>query len=397
MGLLVVLKRWPARPELWLRRQLEALRPWTTAVVAPGVDFKTRKGLRVVDLDRRLWTRSHSRVQGPLALSEQGALQHKRNRALRRLVSRRDVDAVIVHYLDWALKFEDVWSQVDRPLFVHCHGYDITWDLRYPHVKIGQPRHPEGYVEAVQRLARRAILIANSEHSAGRLRAIGVPEDRIRVKPMGVPVPDAPPSKDPRRTGLEYLFVGRLVDCKGPDLTVQAFSRACAKGLDAHLVVAGDGWLRIPCELARARSPASDRIRLVGSVHRRALADLWAAAHVFTAHSCRGVLTRQEESFGVSFVEAMAQALPVVTGRSGGLPDLITDGVDGVLFDPGDLDAHAETLLRLGRDPAERQRLGEAAWATARERYSLERERERFLEILGIDAVGPLAPPKCLG
>ncbi|MCH8923254.1 MAG: glycosyltransferase, partial [Planctomycetes bacterium] len=67
---------------------------------------------------------------------------------------------------------------------------------------------------------------------------------------------------------------------------------------------------------------------------------LRAEADIFTAHNCTGPITRQEEAFGVSIVEAMAAGLPVVSGRSGSLPEIVEDRVDGILVEPGDREAH---------------------------------------------------------
>jgi glycosyltransferase involved in cell wall biosynthesis len=75
----------------------------------------------------------------------------------------------------------------------------------------------------------------------------------------------------------------------------------------------------------------------------------------------------------VSAIEALAAGRPVVATRVGGVPDVVTDGVDGFLVEPGDTDAAAERLATLARDPALRARLGDAGSANARERYSVER------------------------
>jgi len=107
-------------------------------------------------------------------------------------------------------------------------------------------------------------------------------------------------------------------------------------------------------------------------------------ADIFTAHNCTGEVTNQEEAFGVSFAEASADGLPVVTGRSGGIPEIVEDGVTGILFEPGDVEAHAEALLMLASDPERRARMGEAAWRRARERFPLSNEGPGLRTILGL-------------
>jgi glycosyltransferase involved in cell wall biosynthesis len=79
------------------------------------------------------------------------------------------------------------------------------------------------------------------------------------------------------------------------------------------------------------------------------------------------------EGTPVSAIEALASGTPVVATRVGGVPDVVTDGVDGFLVEPGDTEAAAERLVELARDPELRARMGEAGRANARERYSVER------------------------
>ncbi len=78
----------------------------------------------------------------------------------------------------------------------------------------------------------------------------------------------------------------------------------------------------------------------------------------------------------------MASGIPVVTGRSGGIVDMITDQVNGFLFEPGNIDAHAEILIRLGENKALRERIGAMAQKTVQENFSIEKETETLLSIV---------------
>ena len=75
----------------------------------------------------------------------------------------------------------------------------------------------------------------------------------------------------------------------------------------------------------------------------------------------------------MSAIEALASGTPVVATRVGGVPDVVRDGVDGFLVEPGDTEAAAERLAALALDPELRERLGAAGRARARERYSVDR------------------------
>jgi glycosyltransferase involved in cell wall biosynthesis len=308
-------------------------------------------------------------------------------RKLEKALRVSGADVVLVHFLNEAVKLSEVWQSISLPVYIHCHGGDVTWDLRYtegPH--FGKRVHYAGYEDDVRKLPTNTRFIANSDTTRKRLEAIGISHDRIFLKHMSAPIPVECPEHNRRDHALKILFLGRLVDLKGPDLVIRAFEKASALGLDAQLTMAGDGPMRGACELLRARSALADRIIMLGAVDARQGALLMIEADIFTTHNCFGPLSRQEEAFGVAYVEAMAAGLPVLTGASGGLREIITDGQNGLLFEPGDLEAHTQGLLALARDPLLRERLGYNGWDTARKRFSLEREIADLRSILSGNA-----------
>jgi glycosyltransferase involved in cell wall biosynthesis len=93
------------------------------------------------------------------------------------------------------------------------------------------------------------------------------------------------------------------------------------------------------------------------------------------------VLPSYAEGLPMSLLEAMAAGCAVVATRVGGIPDLVTDGVDGLLVPPGDPDALAAALLRVLHDRAFAERLGNAARETIANRYAVERSLERLEHI----------------
>lgn len=324
------------------------------------------------------------RVLRRLGLIQHCAPKRTASENLLRETLSPDVTSVLVHYLTLATPYSEVWRRTPKPIFVHCHGYDITWDLRAEEDP-GRRRHPDDYLDQVKSLPNNVTFVVNSLDSLRRLCAIGIPENRILVKYLGVEVPEALPTRNQSTTGIRILFLGRLVDSKAPDLALQAFEVACSKGLDGEFTLAGDGPLRTTCELQRARSQWKDRIKILGAVDEETGHRLRMESDIFTAHSCTGLVTRQKEAFGVAFIEAMAAGLPVVTGRSGGLPEIIKSGIHGILFEPGDVEAHAQGLLSLTNNPELRERLGLAARQRVRESFTLEREIRQLREILKHD------------
>ena len=291
---------------------------------------------------------------------------------------RPEVEVVLCNYATTAARLLPAWERIDKPVYVHVHGHDVTWDARR-HDDPRRAHHPAEYLAQVRRLAERVRFIANSRHSAGLLAEIGAPADRIDVKYFGVP--EETVSRCGGGPDITILYLGRLIGCKGPEATIQAFDLACRRGLKGRLVIAGDGPLRGRCEAARLGSPFAERISLLGTVDAAAGRQLRAEADVFTAHSQRGE-NGQVEAFGVAFVEAMAAGLPVVAGRSGGLKETVMHNHTGLLFEPGDVEQHASYLLHLEQDEQHRLALGAGARDRARTCFSLAQEKARLREIL---------------
>lgn len=360
MSILWVMPNYAAPSEAWMDRLLEAVAPELKAIACNDAPESFWRGRVPV-----------VRLAAPPSLPERGlrklgwSFPSAGMRRLGRLLRDPALATVVVHYCDYAVQYMELLRACGKRIFVFCHGIDVTWDMR--RWDTAEAYHPAGYGDCVRELARLPHLrfVANSRNTCGRLSAIGVPEDRVTLRYFGSP--DAGVVSERSAEGpVRILYAGRLVDAKGPDLVIQAFERLCALGVDARLTMVGDGYLQPFCRLLRERSPFRERIQLVGAASAARVQEELRRADVFTMHSQRGPLTNQEEAFGVCFLEAMAAGLPVVTGRSGGVDEIVVDGETGILFASGDVAAHTAALQRLCSDGAERRRLGEAGLARAR-------------------------------
>ena len=142
--------------------------------------------------------------------------------------------------------------------------------------------------------------------------------------------------------------------------------RVLARALD-HLkdrpwraVLVGDGPAR--GEIETLMKPFGTKVRFVGAVERSALPALYAAADLY-------VWPAINEAFGIAFLEAQASGLPVVAGRTGGVPSVVAHGITGLLTPIGDAGAFAAAVARLLDDPRERLQFGHAAAARVAARH----------------------------
>ncbi|MEO1527117.1 MAG: glycosyltransferase [Planctomycetota bacterium] len=362
---------------VWMRRMHELL---ADQIVVSIDDCRNTRYSQRALTTIQLVPRKMSRVMRLIKLLGLTTRTHASTRSewMLRVISRSGANCVLVHFLDYAVQFADVWKKLDLPVVVHCHGYDITWQLK--HFETAEPVHPPDYTDQVLALGNNVSFIANSTFTQQRLTKIGVEASRAPIKRFGVPVSSEPPTFDSACKTILYL--GRLASFKGPVETVRAFDRVAGKHNACRLELAGDGPLALEVDQAIDACLHRSMIHRHGAVDVAQGDKLRSRSAVFTAHNQVGKLTGQQEAFGVSLIEAMANGLPVVTGRSGGLVDFVRHEENGMLFDSGDVSGHADMLDELLSNWLKRQKLGLAAWETVRENYQIENEREDLLRIL---------------
>lgn len=151
------------------------------------------------------------------------------------------------------------------------------------------------------------------------------------------------------------MHVSNFREVKRVKDVVRIFARV-RKAMPATLLMIGDGPDRADAEQEARTLGVHGDVRFLGRLD--AVAPLLAAADLF-------LLPSQTESFGLAALEAMACGTPVVASRIGGLPEVITDGVDGILEPPGSPEAMARRAIEVLRDPVRYARMREAALARA--------------------------------
>jgi len=386
MGILFLMSKWSAPSELWMNRMIEALEPHVITIGAYRPTESLWRGrIPVINLagSKPFF---HRRILCSLGVPVWLKPRISGVTILKNTLENPLITTVFVNSMTLALEFEDVLATTKKSIFIHCHGYDVTWDIR-EHESPDQPVFDSNYLVRARGLSKKAIIIANSKFTEQRLLNAGIPGNRIKTKYFGIAVPDNCPAHSSRTDNLEIFYLGRLQDFKGPDLVIRAFDLACERGLDACLTIAGEGPLRTTCELLRRRSRFRERITMLGVIDESMGNAIRARADIFTAHNCIGPLSHQEEAFGVTVIEAMAAGLPVVTGRSGGVMETVVHGETGILVEPGDVHAHAEAFLKLAHNPTCRLSMGTAGWHRAKTHFSTEQERARLRSILGIEPI----------
>jgi len=214
---------------------------------------------------------------------------------------------------------------------------------------------PPNTIFALYCLAAEGVTV-NSLVCAGVLRKYRVPQKRLRlVYNSFLPGPEfggtLPPERAPRRKrGCRVLYVGNEGPAKGFDVFLEVAAELVRRGVrDLEFVAAGVADMR-PFE-ALVSPALKNRLRLPGPLpHAEVLRELLEADVL--------VLPSRQESLPNVLVEGFACSLPAVVTRVGGMPELVHDGVNGRVCEPGDVAGLAAAVEALAADPLLRLRMG---------------------------------------
>jgi glycosyltransferase involved in cell wall biosynthesis len=164
--------------------------------------------------------------------------------------------------------------------------------------------------------------------------------------------------------------VGTLTARKGQRFLIEAVAQLPSP-LVADLVIVGDGELRSELEHVARRSGVAGQVHFTGYIQ-----NVYPVVSRFDIYAQPSV----EEGFGIAVLEAMALGKAVVATRVGGLPEIVEDGVTGLLVDAADAGALAAAIARLAHDPEMRERLGAAARIEVSRRFGVRVCAQRYAD-----------------
>jgi glycosyltransferase involved in cell wall biosynthesis len=273
----------------------------------------------------------------------------------------------------------------DEQADVICAATFPFHHLTYP-FRLPQPRPPIVLVGAIhtenrwlyhrQNLIRLIdqcyAIVVHTEHERRWLIAQGAPADRVCVIGHGIEVQDAERGRFRKAQGIPsdafvVAYVGVHGSHKGIDTLLEALPRLLATREDAFLVIAGGETpysATLRGLIAQLPEPARVRVRMISNLSEELKAEVLADCDVFASPS-------REEAFGITTLEAWAQARPVVVGDSPGQSSVVEDGALGLIVPHADVQSLLDALTTLASDEALRKRLGGAGHERLRERYQM--------------------------
>ena len=228
-----------------------------------------------------------------------------------------------------------------------------------------------------EKIENAKFILCISNFCRSQLMRCVTPEywEKMHVVPLGVDPGKF--SSDPLRASsqdrVEIVCVGRLVPAKGQLILLQAAARLAATGHNLRVRLIGDGPDRKHLEAFAAE--ASFEVLFEGAKSHEAVRTFLEHADIFA-------LASFAEGVPVALMEAMAMQVPCVSTRIAGIPELIRDGLDGLLVPASSPEALSEALARLIEDPKLRRSLGLSGAERVKQNYNLDvniRELSRVL------------------
>jgi glycosyltransferase involved in cell wall biosynthesis len=280
---------------------------------------------------------------------------------------------------DWVVGFDlDGFHYGRRPVAPYIASIKgvIADELRNER---GRVRFMLGIQAAFERVAvRRArVVVATSRYSRDRIVEVyGIPEAKVVIVPELIDLGgweagmDATPCAEADPPAV--LTVAHLYPRKNLPVLLRAYARLRAEGIAFQGWIVGDGPCRRAWERQRDALALQGQVEFLGTVSRRELTDRYRRAAVFC-------LPSRQEGFGIVFLEAMANAKPIVAARAAAVPETVLDGEVGILAEPDDPEGFACGLATLLLDRGLRRRLG-AAGRERVETYRADRVATRFIE-----------------
>jgi glycosyltransferase involved in cell wall biosynthesis len=310
---------------------------------------------------------------------EEQAVMQARNDAFQRSISDRALGAAdVVVGIDTAgAILAQRCRSLGRPFVLdqsigHPDAKQAMHDemrRRFPDWNEGfEQRLPDVRAKEIQEQGDAIRIIAASSFSKATLVQHGVLEEKITVIPYGVDSDRfADTDRSSRDRPFRFAFVGLVTARKGVPLLIEAWKTLGRE--DAEL------WLIGPVsEAARRAIPSLPGLVVKGAVEQSEVANLLQQADVF-------VFPSFFEGFGLVILEAMACGLPVITTTTTAGPDILTEGENGWLTTPGQIDELIDRMRWCCDHKDELEKMGKRARAAA-EKFTWETYGERWMKVL---------------
>ncbi|MDP4195853.1 MAG: glycosyltransferase [Bacteroidota bacterium] len=275
--------------------------------------------------------------------------------SIKDVLKKLKPDIIHVQFGDNGAMIAPIAEKLNIPIVITFHGYDIS-----------QLLEDEFWVNKYKRLFKKDVYaIGVSNFICNKIKKLGCPEERVVRLPAGININDFELIDLKQKKEVVCIHVGRLVEKKSPILLVKAIKHAIELLKNEYtikLVIIGDGPLRQELEETIKELELQENVVLKGPLPHNKIIEELSQANIYTQH-CVTANNGDQEGMGVSFAEASAKGLPIVSTRHNGIPDVVIDNKTGFLVEEKDFRTMGEKIAFL----CENQQIGKQFGLNGRE------------------------------
>jgi len=301
------------------------------------VHFRSRNLLRIKT--SRIFNKIYGRHK---LLSRKPKISFNQNKFFTQIISNNDVKLIHAHFGPSGIEILPITRDLNIPLVVSFHGYDGSILLNY-----------EDYRQNLKKVFEYSHVIVPSDYMLNELNEKVGKIFNYSVVNYGIPLDDfiyiqrvPVKRKVDRDEEITFLQVSNFVEKKGHFYTVSAFKDLLKFYPNVKLVLAGDGYLKGEIKELVNKMSLNNKVFFPGAINHKQVNDFMKKADVFLHHS---VTSSEGDKEGIPNVimEAMATGLPCISTIHAGIPELIEDGINGLLVEEKDINSYVGKMKEL--------------------------------------------------
>ncbi len=293
---------------------------------------------------------------------------HRRN--LVKILKKERIKVALAEYGPVGAAVSEACKEAGVPLVVHFHGFDA---YAYDTIRKYKKSYKKMFVNV-------AGVVAVSEEMKRELMGLGAEEEKLKLIPCGVNLNLFSEIEASENEPI-FIAVGRFTPKKAPDLTIKAFNIVVKEYPDARLLMVGEGSLLEQSRKLVEELGISDKVEFLGSQPHNKVAEYMGKSRVFVQHSLRPK-SGDSEGSPVAIIEASARALPVVSTKHAGIPEIIVDGETGFLVDEGDYEKMGFFMKKFLEEPQLASQMGHKGRKHIMENYASEKQLRKLKDFL---------------
>lgn len=262
---------------------------------------------------------------------------NRRCEELMNFINKHQIGYVLAEFGYIGVIIYDAVIENKIPMYCYFRGSDASRKLSN-----------KTYVEKLKEMMPKINgVFAVSQSLVDNLKRVGVEHPNTHVIPSGVDTRLFTPSTKDKNL---LVAVGRFTEKKAPQITIQAFAKVLEKLPNTRLEMVGDGDLFKDCIDLAEMLGISKNIIFHGAKSHVFIKDLLAKSCLFVQHSITAS-NGDTEGMPTAIQEAMSAGCVVVSTNHAGIPEHITNGINGMMVEEGNLNAYANAMIELLKNP----------------------------------------------